>query len=246
MAQQQGPSRRDLLYARGYIARMVGPMEAARYFTRLLQFDERHLQLMVSILRGAFFIIHPAVHHVQPSPIQVIANQPAWLLDYKSRGYGTVVPQRLYRDAQSHPNVPLNMPIFFAHSELGTLGLRLAQAREGNIEGLLDGRAPALVGDCNTTYIRIQWPGYNEWTSQITTRETSPTQNTITLETLAECVADAVRRFLEIGAGQQCGLPAWQVGGPGGITADDIIIVGLIHVTQGSWQPILQLERHIS
>jgi hypothetical protein len=131
-------------------------MEAARYFTRLLQFDERHLQLMVSILRGAFFIIHPAVHHVQPSPIQVIANQPAWLLDYKSRGYGTVVPQRLYRDAQSHPNVPLNMPIFFAHSELGTLGLRLAQAREGNIEGLLDGRAPALVGDCNTTYIRIQ------------------------------------------------------------------------------------------
>jgi hypothetical protein len=66
--------------------------------------------------------------------------------------------------------------------------------------------------------------------------------------------SEAVRIFLvsfrlrleQIGAGQQCGLPAWQVGGPGGITADDIIIVGLIHVTQGSWQPILQLERHIS
>ena len=27
--------------------------------------------------------------------------------------------------------------------------------------------------------------------------------------------------------------------------ADDIILIGLIHVTQESWRPILQLDRYI-
>ncbi len=38
--------------------------------------------------------------------------------------------------------------------------------------------------------------------------------------------------------------PSWWVG-RGGITANDIILIGLLHVTQGSWQPILQLNRFI-
>jgi len=44
---------------------------------------------------------------------------------------------------------------------------------------------------------------------------------------------------------QQCQFPDWQVGGVGGITSNDIILIGFIHVTQGSWQPILQLNRYI-
>ncbi|KAH9986941.1 hypothetical protein BJV77DRAFT_806792 [Russula vinacea] len=207
---------------------------------------------MSNIFNSCFrFYVPPSLSSTLPcstlSPtIQVIANQPAWLLDYKYREYGTVVPQSIYWDGQGQRDVRLNMPIFFVHEERRILGLRLAQARRGNVEGLLDGRAPALVGDCKTTSIRIKWPGYNAWTGEITTREASPAQNTITLETLAESVADAVRQFLEIGAGQQCGLPAWRVGGQGGITANEIILIGLIQITEGSWQPILQLERHIS
>ena len=42
-----------------------------------------------------------------------------------------------------------------------------------------------------------------------------------------------------------CQRPAWQVGDRGGITANDVILIGLIQVTQGSWQPILQLNRYI-
>lgn len=47
---------------------------------------------------------------------------------------------------------------------------------------------------------------------------------------------------------------AWQISGEGGITADDVILIGLIHVGAGSgpnegmtemWQPILQLDRYI-
>ena len=36
----------------------------------------------------------------------------------------------------------------------------------------------------------------------------------------------------------------WRIG-PGAITRDDVIIVGVIHVSQGNWQPILQLRRYV-
>ena len=36
----------------------------------------------------------------------------------------------------------------------------------------------------------------------------------------------------------------WRIG-PGAITRDDIIIIGVVHVSQGSWQPILQLRRYV-
>ena len=39
--------------------------------------------------------------------------------------------------------------------------------------------------------------------------------------------------------------PNWWIGGQGGITEGHIILVGLIHVTQGSWQPILQLNSFV-
>ena len=52
-------------------------------------------------------------------------------------------------------------------------------------------------------------------------------------------------RSKQIFAGQSSRNPAWRVGGWGGITANDVILIGLIQVTQGSWQPILQLSRFI-
>jgi hypothetical protein len=36
----------------------------------------------------------------------------------------------------------------------------------------------------------------------------------------------------------------WRIG-PGAITKGDVTIVGVVHVSQGSWQPILQLTRYV-
>ena len=44
-------------------------------------------------------------------------------------------------------------------------------------------------------------------------------------------------------ARQHCEYPDWRVG-VGGITSNDIILIGLIHVSQGSWQPIPQLKAY--
>lgn len=134
---------------------MVGRVEAALYFTRLLQFDECHLRPEY-LACGAFFTIHPAVQHVQPST--VIANRPAWLLDCRIRNFGSVVPQKIWTagDSERFCNVPLNMPILFLHYQFGTPGLRVGRAAAGNdLAGIMYGRAPAPVGNGCWTSIRI-------------------------------------------------------------------------------------------
>ena len=36
----------------------------------------------------------------------------------------------------------------------------------------------------------------------------------------------------------------WQIGEAGRIKQEDVIIIGAINVSAGSWMPILQLNRH--
>jgi len=36
----------------------------------------------------------------------------------------------------------------------------------------------------------------------------------------------------------------WRVG-VGGITKEQVLLIGAVHVSQGSWQPILQLNRYV-
>ena len=37
----------------------------------------------------------------------------------------------------------------------------------------------------------------------------------------------------------------WQIGMHGGITQEEVKIIGAIHVSAGSWMPILQLTRYV-
>ena len=37
----------------------------------------------------------------------------------------------------------------------------------------------------------------------------------------------------------------WKLGGDDGIDPNEINIVGLLHISRGTWMPILQLARHI-
>ena len=38
--------------------------------------------------------------------------------------------------------------------------------------------------------------------------------------------------------------PRWLIGGRG-ITPDDVVLIGAVHVSQGSWMPILQVNRFV-
>ncbi len=39
--------------------------------------------------------------------------------------------------------------------------------------------------------------------------------------------------------------PKWQIGGHGGITQGEVKVIGAIHVSAGSWMPIIQLTRYV-
>ena len=153
--------QRDLLYTHGYIARTLGPRDAAQYLTRLLRVDERfHKPIPSHEWSDAFFITNPVIPNAHPHVY--IANRPAWLLAYVLRNYGTVVPQSIWSpgtpsDAQRYNNVPLNMPIFFVQHDLSALGLQVVHAAAGDFMGLLLGAGGAApVGNCSTTSIRIK------------------------------------------------------------------------------------------
>lgn len=137
---------------------MIGARVAPGYFTHLLHYEERDIQLVV--LNGAFLLIHPAVQNIRP--ITYIntpsGSRPAWLLDYEVQN-GTVVPQILWSpatisDAQRYGTTPLHMPIFFVQRD-GTKGFPLNQAAAGNCSALPNARQPSPVGDRHTTFIRI-------------------------------------------------------------------------------------------
>ncbi|KAH9062575.1 hypothetical protein EDB83DRAFT_842378 [Lactarius deliciosus] len=171
----------------------------------------------------------------------------AWFLNSPIEHRGTVVPQRKWRppnEALRHSHVSLMMPIHFVHNDRVNLGLPIGLAAARPCMTLLDVGNPAPVGDCSTTFLRINWPGYGEWAAQIMTRDLTPAHNTITVEKFAKRVASAVCRFMD----EQLRTDGWEARwriGPSGITRDQVILIGVVRVSRGSWQPILQLNRHI-
>jgi len=242
------------------LAHMFGPEGAAIYFARLLKVDVRSLQpTMSQEWPHAFFITSSTtVQNAAPQapPTIYINRRPAQLLDYTIRQVGTVVPQGIWPPGNNNntsSDTPtrsakaalLNMPIFFVGMDRVSLGLHLPVAiAEGDRAPLQGAVSPAPIGHGSTTYIRITWPGYSEWTTQIMTRDQTPAHNTITLGKLAKRLASAVGRFMEEAHRLPCQEPNWRIGG-GGITKEQVILIGAVHVTQGSWQPILQLNRYV-
>jgi len=68
--------------------------------------------------------------------------------------------------------------------------------------------------------------------------------NTISLEKFAKRVASVVSRFMDEAQKSHGREPNWLVG-IGGITIEQVVLIGAAHVSQGSWQPILQLNRYV-
>jgi hypothetical protein len=62
--------------------------------------------------------------------------------------------------------------------------------------------------------------------------------------TVHRCFNHLHSHWLQEAEGLEAQDPNWRVG-VGGITKDQVIVVGVVHVSQGSWQPILQLNRYV-
>ena len=122
---------------------MVGPKEIVIYLTHLLavHFNMFDIQLIFSNELLVFFIQLADLRHAQLSPS--IPDPHVFVLDYKLRDYGSVIPQSISTPATfGRFNGLSKMPIFFVLADRKTLGLQLRQAVAGNFTGLLNEHGP--------------------------------------------------------------------------------------------------------
>ncbi|KIJ59309.1 hypothetical protein HYDPIDRAFT_100936 [Hydnomerulius pinastri MD-312] len=141
-------------------------------------------------------------------------------------------------------------PIIFYSENSAEWGLPIRDLLSRQPSRLRHGGDPAFTSAGPSVSIRVQWPGYAPCHKQIATRDYSTQRRPITKAKLAKLVAKCINRFMKQMRQQPMHLDAdrrWKVGnGPSQIKVDDIILVSLHHVSQGSWQPQLRLSRPLA
>ncbi|KAF8468114.1 hypothetical protein DFH94DRAFT_638545, partial [Russula ochroleuca] len=89
----------------------------------------------------------------------------------------------------------------------------------------------------------IKWPGYRIWKRQVQARDDSRRRNPITLAKFAQHVGRCVSKFLQVCTGCEGDHSKWKIGGKDGIHPAEVLLLGAVHVSSGTWQPILALTR---
>jgi hypothetical protein len=237
----------------GYVSQTFQPRRTEQYFLDLLKskFIPPAETLSYPNREGQFFFVGPISRHTLDQPFDTSPR----LLDRAVVTRGTVVPQTMWSpntvtDKRQHvEEAVLQMPIFFEGID-GRLGLPLEDSAAGRCHGLRNAQQFAPLGQKSTTHIRIGWPGYKHFKRQVQIRDETSEHNPITISRFAHHIGRSVDAFLK-GPGEldpeysdTAKRNQWQIGS-NGIQRNDIIVIGAIHVSAGSWMPILQLNRYI-
>jgi len=159
---------------------------------------------------------------------------------------GTVVPQRRWTpadevDIRRHvEEATLQLPVFFVNRH-GGVGFLLTDILQGHDHDLYNRDDQASLGGRATTHIRINWPGYRDWKRQIPTRDETYARNPITLSRFMKHVGTSVNKFMNQCMTNAGADPGWCIG-PQGFTQHHVKVIGAVHVSAGTWMPIIQLN----
>ncbi|KAG1907709.1 uncharacterized protein F5891DRAFT_974371 [Suillus fuscotomentosus] len=162
------------------------------------------------------------------------------------------IPQRLYQprgETEREKYVQaanLSLPILFCAEKSHELGVALEEILK-NSRCLSDRDDPVFEGGGQFISVRLEWPGYPPWSYQLPTRDCRKIRGPITKAKLAKKLATCIRKFIEkmaIHRMEADSDPMWRIS-PRHIKFEDLILISLIHVSQGSWQPKLQLRRQM-
>jgi len=200
---------------------------------------------------------------VSPSSNAVVHGYDNQLLSYDPRGEtglhrtvaeiatayatpydGVLVPQKTYRphtqsDRRRYvEEVDLEQPIMFYVQNPVGCGIPLRDALNSKFMRLAGRDDLMFVNRGPSVSIRLMWPGYAPWSRQIPTRDFRTPPGPITRAKLAKNVAKTVQRFIDDMEGRRLEDEAearWRVG-KNHIQLDNLVLVGLQHVSMGSWQ----------
>ncbi|KZV72216.1 hypothetical protein PENSPDRAFT_751121 [Peniophora sp. CONT] len=175
------------------------------------------------------------------------STYPNAVLDYHVDPKGTVIQQEAWKpmqpgDVHRHvQNARLCWPVFFLRVD-HIVGIELSA--EGEVrtrQMLVNPNMPAPLGGLTTTHLCLKWPGYGFYKKQVEIQDAN--KNPIRMSKLAERISKFIGRWIEEAAQTPIDprLMHWRVG-PGFITKEHIYVVGLVQVSAGTWQPILQLK----
>lgn len=233
----------------GYISQTFQSRSAEQYCLNLLKSTSvpPHTPTFFPAREGYFFLLHSVPSHI---PTQHSSPPGRWLLDRGVVNRGTVVPQAMFSAHTAfdkRQQVDLQLPIFFEGSD-GRLGISLEASAAGQCYALREASYPTQLGEKTTTNIRIAWPGYKEFKRPIQARDETSAHNPINVALFAHQIGRTVDAFLQMRevdhASSDERREQWQIG-PGGIRREDVVIIGAINDSAGSWMPIMQLCRYV-
>ncbi|KAL0570207.1 hypothetical protein V5O48_011763 [Marasmius crinis-equi] len=163
------------------------------------------------------------------------------------------VPQMMYKPHTNSDKrryveeVELDPPIYFWAENPTECGISLADALHSRVRRLSGGEDTVLEGRGPSVSIRLEWPGYRQWSRQIPTKDFRTPPGPITKAKLAKNIAKCVQRFILERQSQRIeddSNERWRVGtSPGTTRLEDLVLVSLHHVSMGSWQPQLRMCR---
>jgi len=250
MTPPQLPIQASDILVFGFIAYMFSPEDAQNFLALLLRSQDFLRHYRMSYSQGVWYIIQNSPYFLPPPP--GIPPQNLMLpLDYTvCTTQGTVVPQRRWTPADEIDvrryvtSATLQLPIYFVNRS-GGVGFWLPDILQGRDHDLYYGDSEAPLGGRATTHLRINWPGCGYWKRQIPTRDETHARNPITRARFMKHVATSVDKFLDLCLRDGYGGDVnWRIG-IHGITQGHVKIIGAVHVSAGSWMPIIQLTEHV-
>ncbi|GJE92940.1 hypothetical protein PsYK624_090990 [Phanerochaete sordida] len=150
---------------------------------------------------------------------------------------GIVVPQPVYTAPGQFAQLPT-----IRFTEGGRPGVRLSNALNKVFQNLAkSNEVPKLSEQAKKITIRINWPGYQPWSYVVHAFDHSYEVRPITLAKLAHEVAKTVRLLKNDMATSGTVSPDWSLNN---VNIEELVLLELRHVSTGSWQPVLCLDRH--
>ncbi|EGN96574.1 hypothetical protein SERLA73DRAFT_58553 [Serpula lacrymans var. lacrymans S7.3] len=185
--------------------------------------------------------------------IDLWKNLPLQAVRHIATGISIFIPQPIYKphtqaDQDRYiKHASLFEPIIFMVENPYEWGISLDDALRQRTKHLL-GKDELMFENCGPSVsIRIQWPCYAPWSRQIPTKDFKNPKGPITKAKLAKNIAKCVSRFIEDNHTKRMEDDSdkrFRVGA-NYIKLEDLMLVSLHHISQGSWQPHFRLRRSI-
>ncbi|EIM92834.1 uncharacterized protein STEHIDRAFT_152138 [Stereum hirsutum FP-91666 SS1] len=210
----------------GLISHSFGKEAARRVFETILNKPFNSLHVCYEGSRRCFFLPPNALGYPH-MPI---------CLDFYHDLCRSVIPQRYWQPVTDSNcgryvvGAKLEKPIFLDHLDGRGLGLTVAQACEGTGTHIRGWYEVAELGGKATTQVRL-WLHDEPWQRQIGIRDQTQEKNPITLRHFVRHLGTSMKDYLK-------NHPLYSKTGQL-IAADDLLILGTVHISAGSWQLIL-------